>query len=209
LGTRELRRRPKAKTQAERRDEAERRILEVATDIIAEDGLEALTLAGAGERAGYSRGLPAHYFRNKDELISALVTYITGSFAEPRNNDMVMHVGIDSLATTINRYLEGPLRHPARVRAFHAILASALHTPLITATVAEMTRQSTSAIASAIHAGIEVKAFRADIDPEIEAVLILAGLRGAVAQWLINPKGFDLRHVSDVLVKSMKRRLLA
>ena len=73
-----------SRTQAERRDEAERRILEAATDIAAEGGFEAITLAEAGARAGYSRGLPSHYFRTKDDLLSALGVYIVETFLARR-----------------------------------------------------------------------------------------------------------------------------
>ena len=44
------------RTHAERRREAETRILKAAFDIIAKRGLDHLTLADAGQQAGYSRG---------------------------------------------------------------------------------------------------------------------------------------------------------
>ena len=61
----------KRRTQEERREEAERRILEAATRIIGKTGVETFTLADVGEAAGYSRGLPAHYFKTK--LASSLL----------------------------------------------------------------------------------------------------------------------------------------
>ena len=61
------------RTHAERREEAERSMLDAAVRIVAEHGLEYLTLAECGEAAGYSRGLAAHYFGSKDALIAALV----------------------------------------------------------------------------------------------------------------------------------------
>ena len=49
---------PGRRTQAQRREEAARLILDAATRIVAEKGLDELTLAEAGAAAGYSRGLP-------------------------------------------------------------------------------------------------------------------------------------------------------
>ena len=66
----------KRRSQAERREEAERAILDAATRIVAAKGLDALTLADAGEAAGYSRGLPSHYFGSKADLLSAIAEYI-------------------------------------------------------------------------------------------------------------------------------------
>src|SRR2546426_956769 len=68
------------RTQARRRDEAERKILVAAEEIVAEFGFDRLTLAQVGERAGCSRGLPSHYFPTKDDLLSALGRYIVESY---------------------------------------------------------------------------------------------------------------------------------
>ena len=44
----------------ERSELSTRRLLDAAGELIVEGGYEAMTLAAVGERAGYSRGLPAH-----------------------------------------------------------------------------------------------------------------------------------------------------
>ena len=59
-------------TQAARRETAERAILEAAKTIVAERGLDELTLNEAGEAAGYSRALPAHYFGTKSAMLSEI-----------------------------------------------------------------------------------------------------------------------------------------
>ena len=48
------------------------------------DGVASITLAEAGARAGYSRGLPSHYFKTKADLLSALGAYIIDSFINDR-----------------------------------------------------------------------------------------------------------------------------
>src|ERR1700734_3541086 len=68
------------RSQGERRREAERRLLQAAERIVAEQGLERFTLAEVGEAAGYSRSLPAHYFGSKEGLVGALATEIVNGF---------------------------------------------------------------------------------------------------------------------------------
>src|SRR5690349_12121056 len=68
------------RSQAERRSEAERALLKAAVRIVAQHGLERFTLADVGEAAGYSRGLPAHYFGSKEGLVGALAAHIVGDF---------------------------------------------------------------------------------------------------------------------------------
>ncbi len=194
------------RSQAQRRDEAERRILEAAADIVAEDGLDGLTLANAGQRAGYSRGLPGHYFRSKDDLVSALVRHIIDLFIAGRRA-LGQQAGFEGLLATIEAYLELPLQRPKPVRAFHAVLAAALHAPEIAKAVADANRVSAHEIADAIRAGISSGEVRPDVDPDLEGVLILAGLRGLVAQWLADPEGVDLPRLRRGFVASLKRRL--
>src|SRR2546425_443409 len=64
------------RTQKERRDEASRRIMDSAMALVCEKGVAGLTLSEAGERAGYSRGLAAHHYGQKEGLLVALVEQI-------------------------------------------------------------------------------------------------------------------------------------
>lgn len=69
------------RTQAERREQSEHRILEAAIELVALKGAYAVTLAEIGERAGYSRGLPAHRFGSKTNLLKALAQYLSVNFS--------------------------------------------------------------------------------------------------------------------------------
>ena len=48
---------------------------------------------------------------------------------------------------------------------------------------------------------------RADIDPDTQGVLILASLRGAVAQWLADPERIDLPRLGEDFIAMLKRSL--
>ena len=63
---------PQRRTQAERRNGSEDALLAAAAELIAERGIDRSTLAGIGERAGTSRGLPTHYFIGRDGKIRDL-----------------------------------------------------------------------------------------------------------------------------------------
>ena len=57
------------RTQGERRADSERRIVAAAIVAIGRKGSAQTSLAEIGKAAGYSRGLPAHLFGNKNNLI--------------------------------------------------------------------------------------------------------------------------------------------
>src|SRR3954452_11802274 len=64
---------PARRTQQERREEAERKVLAAATALIAQHGSRALTLAEVGEAAGYSRGIVSHHFGSRENLLRAVM----------------------------------------------------------------------------------------------------------------------------------------
>ena len=72
------------RTQAERRDESQRRLLEAAAALIQERGMAAATFENIGVRAGYSRGLATQHFGSKQGLIEALID-ISPSPSAPEN----------------------------------------------------------------------------------------------------------------------------
>ena len=68
------------RTHAERRREAETRIVQAAFEIVARRGVDQLTLTEAGEEAGYSRALPTHYFENREALLAAVAEHAVKNY---------------------------------------------------------------------------------------------------------------------------------
>jgi len=56
-----------------------------------------MTLADVGIAAGYSRGLPAHYFGNKTGLLEAIATHIVDGFANRLAETPRFKPGIEAL----------------------------------------------------------------------------------------------------------------
>jgi len=69
-------------TQAERTALSDRRMFEVAIDLINERGTQKTTLKEIGERAGYSRGLANYRFGSKDGLMLELFERFDGRWKE-------------------------------------------------------------------------------------------------------------------------------
>ncbi len=120
---------PKRRSQAERREEAERAILDAATRIVAAKGLDELTLADAGEAAGYSRGLPSHYFGSKAELLSAIAEYVREWFFTGLRASAKRRPGLGNLIAGIEFYFDVCASDREMLLALHTVLAGALHKP--------------------------------------------------------------------------------
>lgn len=197
------------RTQAERREAAERQIILSAIRIIAEKGLRGLTLAAAGEGAGYSRGIVSHHFGKKDDLLVAIVRYITRNFSRHLVKQSKSPAGLARLLETISQYFRGVQTDPVRMRALHLILSEAVSESALKDSLTEANLYSVRGLEAEIRAGISAKEIRDDIDPHAQAILILAGLRGVMAQWLINNEMMDLELVLREFIASVKRSLQA
>jgi AcrR family transcriptional regulator len=196
------------RTQAERRAEAERRVLEAAAQIVAERGIDGVTLAEAGERAGYSRGLPGHYFGSKDEMLAAMAESIIEEFGEARRTRQRGKTGLASLMAAIDAYFERPAMGAAKVRAFTAVLMGAAHKPALAQAVADFNRDTATDLGRLIQTGIEAGDIRPDLDPRTQALILMASLRGIMAQWVLDPDGIDLAQVRAEFMALAQRSLV-
>ena len=120
----------KRRTQDERREEAERRILEAATRIIGKAGVETFTLADVGEAAGYSRGLPADYFKTNRRL-TAVVKYLVEHYFRRTTFQGRQRITIDDIVAEISSFIEVARKNPRAAKAFMAAMAGSLTNPAL------------------------------------------------------------------------------
>jgi AcrR family transcriptional regulator len=197
-----------ARTQAQRRREAEANIVQAALDIVSKRGMDQLTLAEAGERAGYSRALPAHYFSGREALLAAVAEHCVELYRRRLVEKKVPSAeGLDAVLEAIAFYIDDSRNWTKRLRAFHEVTNAALRWPSIAVVVAQLNNQSTQRFAERIRAAQRLGQIRSDLDPGIEASIILAGLRGIMANWLVSPDTVDLDSVRDSYIAGLRRSL--
>lgn len=195
--------------QHERREEAERRILDTALELVSEKGVAGMTLNEAGERAGYSRALPAHHYGNKEGLLIALVQHIEATFRAARVAADRWKPGIESLLGVVGLYIDRAVTHDAASRALHILFTEGFVCggPLAQA-LDEFNQHSLVHLEEQIRIALHEKQVRQDIDPGAEAVVILGALRGISAQFLLGRPAADATQVRDSLLRTIERGLL-
>jgi AcrR family transcriptional regulator len=192
-------------THVERREEAERKLLAAAAKIIAVKGLEKFTLAEVGETAGYSRGLPRHYFGDKDELTVRVALYVAEHPILQERHEV--EPGLKTVISIIRFFFEVAPKYKTNVRALSIVLAGVLTNDSLQEPIARMTRHKREAIARHIAIGIERGEIRKGVDPEAQAILILAQMRGVVSQWLSDEASVDLKKVEAEFIETLRRGL--
>jgi len=194
------------RTHAERRREAESRIVQAAFEIVARRGVDQLTLAEAGEEAGYSSALPAHYFESREALLAAVAEHAVKNYRKRLSErNLTVDDGIHSLLATIAFYLDDSRGWPKKLRAFHEVMNAGLRWPAIAAVVARLNQEWIDRIAAQLRSAQATGDIRADIDPVAEAVAVSGAMRGIMAQWLIAPDSIDLDAVRDVYIAGLRR----
>ena len=195
-----------SRTQAERRLEAETKIVQAAFDIVARRGVDQLTLAEAGEEAGYSRALPAHYFETREALLAAVAEHAVANYRKRLMERMApTDDGIQSLLASIAFYLDDSRGWPKKLRAFHEVMNAGLRWPAIAAVVARLNQEWIDRIAAQLRSAQAKGDIRADLDPVAEAVTVSGAMRGIMAQWLIAPDSIDLDAVRDAYIAGLRR----
>ena len=195
------------RTQEERREEAEQRILDAATRLIADKGLDGFTLADVGEAAGFSRGLPAHYFKSKDGLLAAVVRRLLEEhFAAWFQVDSSDYDLEDMFAAT-KLFFEQSVKNPQAAKALHVIMAGSFYNPKFNKMSAQLNAQSLSMIERVIRTAIEKGSIRSDIDPRIWSAIFLAAATGIMRQWLADPKNVDLRMAGEEAMTAMQKHI--
>ncbi|MFA7665080.1 MAG: TetR family transcriptional regulator C-terminal domain-containing protein [Burkholderiaceae bacterium] len=191
--------RSRRRTQAERREIAEQRLLEAALEIVARRGAVRMTLAEVGTAAGYSRGLPAQRFGSKAGLLRALAASIGTRFAERLAAAPPRQPGLDALYGKIAVYFDRSDGNWMTTRALLAMLTEGfMEDSELRELITRYNRDQLASFEADIRTGIENGEIAAGTDPTAMAVLLLGALRGATLQWLLDPS-IDLPGVRDLM----------
>ena len=139
------------------------------------------------------------------DLIAAIAGHISDWFFAGLRAHAARRPGLGSLIAGIDYYFDLCRRDPATLRALHTVLAGALNKPQVRDAVAKLNRDSVKAIEADIRAGIANGEIRRGIDAHTASVLLLASVRGIVAQWLVDPEQVDLESLRRDFVAALKR----
>ena len=196
-------------TQKERTERSERRLMDAAIELMAEQGYERTTVAQIAERAGYSPGLVNHRFGSKLELLDRLIEHGQNEF---QNNVLGPALagkrGLDALLEATNARLRGSNR-THRALAFYTVMGECLGpVPQIRPAYVRAGRLLRDSFRGWIEEGQADGDIRRDISAEAAAALIAALTRGVVFQSLIEPSAFDLERIRlearEWLVRALK-----
>ncbi|WP_454810510.1 TetR/AcrR family transcriptional regulator [Paenarthrobacter nitroguajacolicus] len=193
---------PQRRTQQERREEAETRLLAAARTLLSRKGWVGMTLAEVGLTAGYSRGQAAHHFGSKGALLRALTLHINRSFAQEMQAAPTPPAGLQAVLGYVRVYLGRSDPKWTNTRTLLLLLAESLLENSETAeVVAVYNREMFAWLEDNLRIGIEQGEVRRDINPALGAEFVVGALRGLASQRLIQGSAADMRGIKDQVVQ--------
>ena len=197
------------RSQAERRDESERLLVEATLKVVAEQGVSAATFEEIGREAGYSRGLATQKFGSKQGLTEAVIAYLH------RHREAILeadHVSEMPAFDAIAYYVESHLRSLSREhngRSYFMLLGAAVAdaNALRTAFAASHERVRVWLRAQLLRGQAE-GGIRMEVDPDAGALMIGSLMLGLSIQWLVDP-AMDLEPLRRISIETLRQSLLA
>jgi AcrR family transcriptional regulator len=197
------------RTHPEMREEADSKMIAAAIELIAERGIERFTLAQVGERAGYSRGLPGHYFGSKEALLEKVAGEIIARFFSAASKSIKDATGLKVILESAGAYIDAAEADPTAYGAISVITSSALVHEGIRKVIRTISGNFRKRLATHIRKGIENREIHAKIDPDSHATLIVGQLRGLMSQWVLEPEKVNVKKVREQLLTALQRSLSA
>jgi AcrR family transcriptional regulator len=205
------RRKNQGKSRVEAMAETREALLIAGAKEFVEKGLDGASLNGICARAGYTRGAFYVHFRDRDELLVAVVERELARFTEaivasqdPEND----------LQTTVARYVAAVLGGAPAARGagrwqFHHTLSACAELPKLREKYAAMQHAAIERVAHAARSGQKAKRVREDIDAKtIGEILVVLTL--GVSAMLDVGAHFDLaaggRGIAKMVAASRSRR---
>ncbi|MEM9464932.1 MAG: TetR/AcrR family transcriptional regulator [Actinomycetota bacterium] len=199
---------PHRTRQQERTERSTNALLTAASDLIVEGGLDSLTFATIGERAGYSRGLVTARFGNKEGLIEALIDRILATWSrreagpasetEPGRAEVIRLLEASRAKTESDR---------AGLMVLHALMFEAGSDPMLRRRFADYHESMRTVFETAVRRGKRDGSIAAGTNPRREGALIVAALQGIAYQWQLDGDRFDPADALRYLIATTEARL--
>ena len=197
------------RTQAERREESERRMLQAAAELIAEQGFTTTSLDHIGLRAGYRRGLVSHKFGSKEglahELIKRIRRNVYDSAIDPVRRK---EGGVEAVIEVADAYVAGLERRKPYTRALYVLMFESLGPlPATNEEFKDISRNLKNVFRDLLIDAQKSGELGKHIDCNRLALHITSNLRGITLMWLIEGDEFDLDGARAELRETLSLRL--
>lgn len=182
----------------------QKEIVNVSLELIAESGIQGLTIKNLARKIGFSESAIYRHYENKIQILVAILNYLKG------NSEQFFKVELKIEADAISKIEHLFLNHFRIFSSKPSIVAVIFseeifrNEPVLVEKVAELMKINSDNLKSIIQTGQEKGEIRKDITPSFLSVMIMGSLRMFVKQWQILNYPFDLTTKGAEFISSIK-----
>ncbi len=195
------------RTQSERREESDARMIRAGMKLIAKNGVSGTTLADIGMAAGYSRGLPIYAFGTKDGFLVALLRSMEVWFEKHLHKQLEGKTGLEALRARIKTHFFSLRRDPIAIAALFSIFTESFFGNAslkveVERFVGQWRRGFARHLEEAYRAGEISK-----IDFERHGAIYVSLVRGMSLEYLMNDRKLDIDGFEDTIMSFIDHSL--
>lgn len=164
------------------------RMTKAAIELLVESGIAATTLTAVGERAGYSRGLPAYRFGSKAGLLAHLHDTVAAEWIARVQAAVGDRIGVEALERVVDALCGFIAEEPNELRAMYLLRYSSIDPASeYRANIAKVHKAQWRDAQRWIEAGQVAGRISGRIDAGLAAQLFCATADGLLYRWLVTP----------------------
>jgi AcrR family transcriptional regulator len=168
---------------------SDERMTRAAVQLLVEVGVAGTTLAAVGERAGYSRGLPAYRFGSKAGLLAHIHDTVAADWIARVQRAVGDRVGVEALESVISALSDFMAEAPGDLRAMYLLRYSSIDPAFEFRTnIAKVHSAQKRDAQRWIEAGQMAGRIGKRVDASLAAELFCATADGLLYRWLVTPQ---------------------
>ena len=183
--------------------ERQREIMGVSLELIAEKGIQGLTIKNLAKKIGFSESAIYRHFENKIQILFAILDFFKENteslFKSELNNT-------DDSVTKINHLLKRQFTILSASPPLVALIFSEelfRNEEVLAAKVSEIMNSTFDILTNIIKTGQEKDEIRSDIEASHLSVIVMGSLRLFVKQWHMSNYGFNLIEKGEEISNSI------
>ncbi|HSV65354.1 MAG TPA: TetR family transcriptional regulator C-terminal domain-containing protein [Mycobacteriales bacterium] len=176
-----------------------REVADAVIRLIRRDGVEAVTIRHVAAESGWSPGVLAHYFADKDALLLAAFQRVADGVLERTARRHVVGPPMSVLRWVLRNTLPMDQERHAELRVWFAFLGHALARPALAAAQRAVYDEWRQAMAAVLRQAEQRAELAPGTDPDGEAAALVSFVDGLALQAVFDPDRFPPRLQGELL----------
>ncbi len=182
-------------------------IINAATELIGENGVQRLTTKSLAARIGFSEPALYRHFKDKNEILRSILLHFKGTMGEGLKQIIYSEkTGLEKLSDIVSYQFNFFVKFPAVIMVIFSE-TSFQNNKNLSRTVKSILDNKREIVLDIVKSGQKDKSIRNDLDFEQITNIVMGSMRVTVLNWRLSDYNFDLLEESKKLITTIKKIL--